>query len=131
MTRFASSRSVFSATWESYPIGYSSTVSLSIACAQVNPTVGDVSGNAAIVRRTRDQAAALGADLVVFPELVLVGYPPEDLVLRPALVQAAAAALQELQQESARSLPGLVVTLPWAANGHLHNAAALVADGQT
>ena len=105
-------------------------MSLSIACAQVNPTVGDVSGNAAIVRRVRDRAATLGADLVVFPELVLVGYPPEDLVLRPALVQAASAALLELQRESAHRLPGLVVTLPWAVDGRVYNAVALVADGR-
>ena len=59
---------------------------LAIALAQLNPTVGDVAGNAALVRRMRDQAAVKGVDLVVFSELVLVGYPPEDLVLRPALV---------------------------------------------
>ena len=70
-----------------------SEMSFSIAIAQVNPLVGDVAGNLAIVRRARIEAAALGADLVVFPELVLVGYPPEDLVLRPALVDAAAQAL--------------------------------------
>jgi NAD+ synthase len=91
--------------------------------------VGDVSGNAAIVRRARDEAATLGADLVVFPELVLVGYPPEDLILRPALVKAAAAALLELQRESAQGRPGLVVTLPWAAEGRVYNAVALVASG--
>src|SRR4029078_11999352 len=87
--------------------------SLIIACAQVNPTVGDVAGNAAIVRRVRDEAAAKGASLVVFPELVLVGYPPEELVLRPALVEAAACALEDLQRESAGGGPGLVVGLPW------------------
>ena len=105
-------------------------MALAIAFAQVNPTVGDLSGNAALVRRARDNAAALGADLVVFPELVLVGYPPEDLVLRPALVQAAAAVLRELQRESEAGLPGLVVTLPWAADGSVYNAVALVADGR-
>jgi NAD+ synthase len=105
---------------------------LSIAFAQVNPTVGDLAGNAAIVRRARADAAALGADLVVFPELVLIGYPPEDLVLRPALVRAAADVLCELERESAASrLPGLVVTLPWAAESRVHNAVALVADGKT
>ena len=71
----------------------------------------------------------LGADLVVFSELFLVGYPPEDLVLRPALVQAATATLEELIRESAGGGPGLVITLPWSDNGSLHNAVALVADG--
>jgi len=106
-----------------------SEMSFSIAIAQVNPLVGDVAGNLAIVRRARIEAAALGADLVVFPELVLVGYPPEDLVLRPALVDAAAQALDALEQESA-SGPALVVTLPWREGGCLHNAVALVAEGR-
>ena len=103
---------------------------LSIALAQANPTVGDIAGNLAIVRRMRNDAAARGADLVVFSELVLIGYPPEDLVLRPAFVDAAASALDELIAESAQGGPGLVVTLPWRdAHGDLHNAVAVVADG--
>jgi NAD+ synthase len=105
-------------------------VRLSIVLAQVNPTVGDVRGNAALVRHARQNAAAVGADLVVFSELVLVGYPPEDLVLRPAFVEAAAAALRELQQESAAGGPGLVVTLPWAQDGRVYNAVALVTEGR-
>jgi NAD+ synthase len=102
---------------------------LTIACAQVNPTVGDVRGNAALVRRIRDDAAAQHADLVVFPELVLVGYPPEDLVLRPALVDAARSALSDLQRESASGGPGLVVGLPWKGDNGVYNAVAFVADG--
>ena len=81
-------------------------MTLSIALAQLNPTVGDVAGNLARVRRARDRAAELGADLVVFSELVLVGYPPEDLVLRPALVDAAASALRELERDAASGGPG-------------------------
>ena len=104
---------------------------LSIAFAQMNPTVGDVAGNLARVRRARDRGRELGADLVVFSELVLVGYPPEDLVLRPALVDAAAAALRELERDTASGSPAVLVTLPWRANGCLHNAAALVADGRS
>jgi NAD+ synthase len=106
-------------------------VSLTIALAQVNPTVGDIPGNAARVRRMRDEGAARGADLIVFSELVLVGYPPEDLVLRPALVEAAADALRELERESAAGGPALLVTLPWLDATGLHNAVALVADGRS
>ena len=105
-------------------------MTLTIALAQVNPIVGDVSGNAAIVRRMRQDAAGRGADLVVFSELVLVGYPPEDLVLRPALVDAAAAALRELVEESRGGGPGMLVTLPWRDEQGLHNSIALVADGR-
>ena len=104
---------------------------LTIALAQLNPTVGDVAGNAALIRRARDEAAARGAHLVVCTELALVGYPPEDLVLRPAVVEAAAAALRALEHESRGLSIGLIATLPWRHDGHLYNAAALVAGGRT
>ena len=106
-------------------------MTLTIAFAQLNPTVGDVAGNLALVRRMRDEAAAQGADLVVYSELVLVGYPPEDLVLRPALVEAAADALRDLQRDSAAAgVPGVVVTLPWKETDRVRNAVALVANGR-
>ena len=57
------------------------TEKLTIALAQINPTVGDIRGNAERILKARKQAE--GADLVVFSELVLCGYPPEDLVLKP------------------------------------------------
>jgi NAD+ synthase len=107
-------------------------VTLTIALAQINPTVGDIAGNTACVRRMRDEAAALGADLVVYPELALSGYPPEDLVLRPAFVESAAAALRELERESSvPGAPGLVVGLPWSSHEGVHNAVALVNDGRS
>jgi NAD+ synthase len=106
-------------------------LTLTIALAQLNPTVGDLAGNLTLIRQTRDRAANQGADLVVCPELSLVGYPPEDLVLRPAFVEAARVSLEALAQESASpGRPGLVVGLPWMDEGRLHNAAALVADGR-
>jgi NAD+ synthase len=104
---------------------------LSIAIAQINPVVGDVSGNATLIRRARDEAARLGADLVVCPELSVIGYPPEDLVLRPALVEAAADVLETLRRESSGGAPGVVIGLPWTADGRLYNAVALAADGRT
>ena len=69
---------------------------LSIALAQVNPTVGDLAGNSSIVLSTAADAAGLGADLVVFPEMVLTGYPVEDLALRPSFQDASRAALADL-----------------------------------
>src|SRR6188472_2522201 len=102
--------------------------SLKIALAQLNPTVGDVAGNADKVRRARDEAAAMGADVVAFPELFLAGYPPEDLVLKPAFQAACRAAVEALARETA-SGPALLVGTPWVEDGKLYNAYALLAGG--
>src|SRR4030088_3020341 len=102
--------------------------SLKIALAQLNPTVGDVAGNADKVRRARDEAAKLGADVVAFPELFLAGYPPEDLVLKPAFQAACRSAVEALAREST-SGPALLVGTPWVEDGKLYNAYALLAGG--
>ncbi|PPR26247.1 MAG: hypothetical protein CFH38_00527, partial [Alphaproteobacteria bacterium MarineAlpha10_Bin1] len=58
--------------------------SLLIVLAQLNPTVGDIAGNCALIRAARGEAAEAGADLIVFSELFITGYPPEDLILKPS-----------------------------------------------
>ena len=72
---------------------------LAIALAQLNPVVGDVAGNAAKVRAAR--ATAMDADLILFPELFVAGYPPEDLVLKPAFQAACRGAVEALARETA------------------------------
>jgi NAD+ synthase len=102
--------------------------SLNIALAQLNPTVGDVAGNADKVRRARDEAQKLGADIVAFPELFIAGYPPEDLVLKPAFQAACRSAVEALARES-KAGPALLVGTPWVEDGKLYNAYALLAGG--
>jgi NAD+ synthase len=103
-------------------------LSLTIALAQLNPTVGDIDGNLAKIRRAREQAAAAHADLVLLSELAVVGYPPEDLVLRPSVVDRCHAAVDAIVRES-RSGPALIVTTPWREAGLLHNAAVFIDAG--
>ncbi|MEE2567273.1 NAD+ synthase [Hyphobacterium marinum] len=103
------------------------TSALCIATAQLNPIVGDVAGNLEQARRARAEAADKGADLVVFPELFLLGYPPEDLVLRPAVEQACREALETLAAEDG---PAVIIGTPWAEEGRLHNAVALLDEGR-
>ena len=103
--------------------------SFRLALAQLNPTVGDVAGNADRVRDVRRRARESGADLVMFPELFLCGYPPEDLVLKPAFQDACRKACEDLARETVDGGPAVLLGLPWAEGGKLHNAYALLDGG--
>src|SRR5262245_62978128 len=81
------------------------TDKLAISLAQLNPTVGDIDGNAAQVRRGRAEAKGQGADLVIYSELNICGYPPEDLVLKPAFQERCEAAVKALAAETADGGP--------------------------
>src|SRR6201991_3682464 len=95
---------------------------LAIAVAQLNSTVGDIAGNAEKVKRARATAAAQGADLVVFPELFIAVYPPEDLVLKPAFQAACRSAVETLARETASAGPAMLIGAPWVEDGKLYNA---------
>ena len=103
---------------------------LSIALAQLNPTVGDIDGNAALVSAARKAAAKKGADLIVCSELVISGYPPEDLVIRPSFQNACASAIDKLAEETADGGPGILVGSLWVENDQLYNAALLLDGGK-
>jgi NAD+ synthase (glutamine-hydrolysing) len=100
---------------------------LRVALAQINPTVGDVDGNARKIAARIAEARDEGAALVVFPELALSGYPPEDLLLKTSFLDRVAAALQELAAQT-RGIVALV-GFPESAED-VYNAAAVLADGE-
>ena len=101
---------------------------LTIALAQLNPTVGAVSANLAKARAALEEAKAKSADLILYPELFLSGYPPEDLVLRPSFVTACKEAAENLALDT-RGGPAILIGLPWRDGTRLYNAVALLQDG--
>jgi NAD+ synthase len=102
---------------------------LAIAVAQLDPTVGDIAGNADKARAARAVAARDGADLIALPELFLSGYPPEDLVLKPALQAACRSRIEELARETADGGPAMLIGTPWVEEGKLYNAYCLLDRG--
>ncbi len=106
------------------------TDKLRIACAQLNPVVGDLTGNAAMALAARDNARNQGADIVVFSELFISGYPPEDLVLKPAFVQACMNKVQELAAATGDGGPALIIGSPWGEGDKVYNAVALLSGGK-
>jgi NAD+ synthase len=114
-----------------------SAESLAIALVQINPIVGDLDGNLARLREARARAA--GADIVIASELVITGYPPEDLVRKPSFLARVAEVVHALAADTADGGPAVILGAPWcedpetrkpAAEGVVYNAALLLDGGE-
>ncbi|MBW4514228.1 MAG: NAD+ synthase [Timaviella obliquedivisa GSE-PSE-MK23-08B] len=109
---------------------------MKIAIAQLNPTIGDLTGNAQKILAAAQQAAAKGARLMLTPELVLCGYPPKDLLLKPAFVEAMATTLAQLARDLPPTLAVLVGTVepnvrsPQTGEKPLFNSTSLLEGGK-
>ena len=101
---------------------------LTITLAQLNQKVGDLAANTAAMLAVRSQAE--DSDLIVFPEMQLIGYPPEDLILKPALIERAAIALEALAAATADGGPAMLVGSVFVRDGALHNGVALLDQGK-
>src|ERR1700685_176531 len=98
-----------------------------LALSQMNATVGDIAGNEAKITEQISAAAARGADLVLFPELAVTGYPPEDLLLRPSFIRAAQSSVNAI----AAATDGIVALVGAPQlDADLHNACYVLADGE-
>jgi len=102
---------------------------LRIALAQANPVMGDIAGNLRKARAMRAEAAKARADLVLFPELYIVGYPPEDLVLKPALQEDARVVVEHLARDTIDGGPAVLIGAPWTDQGKLYNACLFLDRG--
>jgi len=107
----------------------SETHHLKIALAQLNPVLGDIGGNVEKLKRVHREAGSKGADLVLYPELFITGYPPEDLVRKPAFAAASRAAVEGLASELADG-PAAIVGCVWPEGGNVYNAVAVIEEGR-
>ena len=102
------------------------------ALAQINPTIGDIDGNTCLITDAIERARGLGARLVVFPELSIIGYPPKDLLLKPAVIDRCAEAVTALARRCTdiAAVIGYPATSPKSTGRHLQNCAAFCVDGR-
>ena len=105
------------------------TTVLEIASAQINPVMGDLAGNLAKAEVALARAGQANADILVLPELFIIGYPPEDLVLKPAAV-ADCRALAEKFAKSTRSGPAVIFSTPWLYRKKLYSAVLIMQEGE-
>ena len=103
------------------------TSALKIALATINPTLGDIDGNAARILEARAQAS--GADIIVYSELVLIGYPPEDLVLKPAFQRDVMDKAVELATVTNDGGSAMLIGSCWVEGGKLYNSSLLLDKG--
>ncbi|WP_288901410.1 NAD+ synthase [uncultured Sneathiella sp.] len=103
---------------------------LKIALAQANPTLGNIDGNVMLARAFREEAEAFGADIVVYPELFLTGYPPEDLVKKPAFQRTVQKAMEDLAELTLDGGPAMLMSAPMIEDGKLYNAVCLLEEGK-
>ena len=101
---------------------------MQLALAQINPLIGDLDGNIVMIRERIEAARAAGAELVLFPELAVSGYPPEDLLLRSDFLERCRQAVEEVAADSR----GIVVGFGAPLHGprDLHNALVIASDGE-
>ena len=105
------------------------TEKLKILACQLNPIVGDIEGNRKLAEAALQAGQEQACDLVVFSELFILGYPAEDLVLKPSAVAKSMAAIEALAQQTQNG-PAIVIGAPWRDQDKLHNSALLLKDGQ-
>ena len=103
---------------------------LRLALAQVNPTVGDLAGNGALIAATVTSAKESGADIVVFPEMIVTGYPVEDLALRPSFQTASKAMITEIAASISGQIVAVVGYLDTSQDGAPQNAVAIIHERQ-
>jgi NAD+ synthase len=106
------------------------TNSFRIALAQLNPVMGDIHGNLVKARAARAEAVKAKADVILFSELFIVGYPPEDLVLKPALQSDAREAIEKFAHDTSDGGPAVLIGVPWVENDQLYNAFLLLDGGK-
>ena len=103
---------------------------LRVALAQINPTVGDLVGNAKLIAGSIEQAKKSGAHIIIFPEMILTGYPVEDLALRPSFQAASKEMIRKIASETSADLVAFVGYLDTSAEGAPQNAVAVIFQGE-